>query len=265
MWLDGLYMAESFYARWTHQFDRLNVTAWDDILRQYRLIESHAHHESSPGLLVHGWADGSAPWADPATGRSPHVWSRALGWYFMSLLEVLQYFPRWHVGYWELLRAYTSLARAVKEVRDPATGSWWQVMEEGYRGREGNFVEASGSAMFTWGMLRGVRLGLLRKGEFLETARDSYKSLVDNFVSMAENGGLVYEGTVDECNLADGNVDYDVSDAPLILMDSSWDHGGKNADRIQYYISRPIVSNHQNGCGPFMLASFEWETWAREG
>lgn len=211
MWLDGLYMAETFYARWTHHFDRLNVTAWDDILRQYSLIETHAHHPDGSGLLVHGWADGYAPWADPATGRAPHVWGRAVGWYFMSLVEVLGYFPLWHPGYWRLLRAYTSLARAVKAARDRESGSWWQVMEEENRGREGNFVEASASAMFTWGMFRGVRLGLLSGREFLGTARDAYGSLVDNFVTVGEDGGLVYEGTVDECNLANGDVNWDVS------------------------------------------------------
>lgn len=211
MWLDGIYMAETFYARWTHQFDRFNLTAWSDILLQYELIEAHAHYEDS-GLLVHGWADGYAPWADPETGRAPHVWGRAVGWYFMSLVEVLPYFPQHHPGYWKLLLSYRSLAYALKEARDPDSGSWWQVMEEPYRGHEGNFIEASASAMFTWGMFKGVQLGLLSKHEFLDTAKKSYSSLIDNFVSVGDDGALWFNGTVDECNLADGDVDYEVSD-----------------------------------------------------
>lgn len=34
MWLDGIYMADVYYARWTHQFEPGNTTAWDDVALQ---------------------------------------------------------------------------------------------------------------------------------------------------------------------------------------------------------------------------------------
>jgi rhamnogalacturonyl hydrolase YesR len=210
MWLDGIFMADSFYGKWTHLYDNDNQTAWDDILLQYTLIESHARNESS-GLLVHGWADGSAPWADPETGLAPHVWGRAVGWYFMSLVEVLQLFPTGHQGYDQLLGYFQSLAAALKKARDPESGSWWQVMEEPWPGAEGNFIESSCSSMFTFGLLKGISLGYISRDDYLSTARYAYLSVVDNFVKQADNGTLILEGTVDECNLADGNVNIDVS------------------------------------------------------
>lgn len=211
MWLDGLFMAEPFYAKWTHQFDNNNQTAWNDILKQYDLIETFARNHTS-GLLPHGWADSDkAPWADPATGLAPHVWGRAVGWYFMSLVEVLQVYPQSHYGYDKLFLYYTSLAEALKAARDEESGSWWQVMDEPYPGQEGNFIEASASAMFTYGMLKGIDLGYLGREDFLEVAKDSYLSLVENFVVPADNGTLILEGTVDECNLANGDVNYEVS------------------------------------------------------
>ncbi|KAF4457438.1 Unsaturated rhamnogalacturonyl hydrolase yteR [Fusarium albosuccineum] len=239
MWLDGIYMADSFYAKWTHLYDSDNETAWDDILLQYELIDTHTRNDTS-GLHVHGWCEtGRASWADPETGRSPNVWDRAVGWYFMSLVEVLQFFPESHPGYDQLHGYLLSLAHGLKESRDPDSGNWWQVMNEPYPGREPNFIEGSGSAMFTWGLLKGIDLGYLDRYEFLETAQDSYLSLVDNFVTELQNGTVTFNGTVTECIL-NANVTF------------------------EYYASRPVVVNGQNGVGPFMLASYEWEAWAKD-
>ncbi|KAH6984232.1 glycosyl hydrolase [Ilyonectria sp. MPI-CAGE-AT-0026] len=214
--------------------------SWDDILLQYKLIDTHTRNETSD-LHVHGWAEtDKAPWADPTTGRAPNVWGRALGWYFMSLVEVLQFFPTYHPGRDQLLGYFESLAWALKRTRDPTSGNWRQVMNEPYPGREGNFIESSGSAMFTWGLLKGVDLGYLNRDDFIETAKDSYLSLVDNFVTEAENGALVLSGTVAECGLLNSNVTF------------------------EYYTSRPTLLNGQNGVGPFMLAAYEWEAWAKD-
>lgn len=209
MWLDGLFMAQPFYAQWTQRFDPDNQTAWDDIINHYDLIEAHAREETSR-LFVHGWAETGASWADPETGKAPNVWGRAVGWYFMSLVEVLSLFPQTHAGYSRLQNYYYDLADALVQARDPDTGGWWQVMEEPYPGMEGNFVESSASAMFTWGLLVGVRLGYLGR-EILEVARDAYESLVRNFVVEEEGGRLTYNTTVAECNLLDANVGYEVS------------------------------------------------------
>ncbi|RBQ74157.1 hypothetical protein FVER14953_08342 [Fusarium verticillioides] len=239
MWLDGIYMADSFYARWTHLYDSDNDTAWDDILLQYELIHENTINETT-GLHVHGWVEGTASWADPETGRAPNVWGRALGWYFMSLVEVLQYFPTSHPGYDQLLGYLGSVAKGLKDSRDPDLGSWWQVMNEPYPGREGNFMESSGSSMFTWGLLKAVDLGYLDSDGFLETAKDAFTGLINNFVTEGDDGSLVLNSTVAECGLTSSNVTF------------------------EYYVSRPKLENGQNGVGPFMLASFEWESWAKD-
>lgn len=210
IWLDGLFMAQPFYAQWTLRYDANNQTAWNDILNHYDLIETHARDETS-GLFVHGWAETGAQWADPETGKAPNVWGRAVGWYFMSLVEVLPVFPREHEGYERLLLYYTRLASALVTARDPESGSWWQVMDGAYPGAEGNFVESSASAMFTWGILKGISSGYLSKEEYLEEGKDAYQSLETNFVVEGGDGRLTYNRTVAECNLLDENVGYEVS------------------------------------------------------
>ncbi|KAH8674274.1 cell wall glycosyl hydrolase YteR [Xylariales sp. PMI_506] len=233
MWLDGIFMADTFYARWTHLFDAENTTAWDDILLQYDLIEEHCRNHTT-GLLVHGYDESKvAVWADPITGAAPLVWIRAVGWYFMTLLEVIQIWPQTHPGYAKLLGYYQTLAAGLKNAQD-VSGGWWCVMSEPYPGITGNYIESSGSAMFTFGLLKGMRLGYLSESGYLDAAVKGYNLLTERFVTENSNGTLNWEGTDQVGSL------------------------GSNGT-FEYYISVPVDSNDLKGVGPFMRASYEWE------
>ena len=50
------------------------------------------------------------------------------------------------------------ICEVLPEYADPATGMWYQVLDQ--PGREGNYLESTASAMFVYAMLKGVRLGL---------------------------------------------------------------------------------------------------------
>jgi unsaturated rhamnogalacturonyl hydrolase len=93
MWLDGMYMAEPFYAEYAKITGQRNDT---DVALQFSLIEAHTR-DARTGLLLHAWdaspAGHKERWADPATGKSPTVWTRAMGWYGMALVDTLDYLP----------------------------------------------------------------------------------------------------------------------------------------------------------------------------
>ena len=123
MWLDGIYMADTFYATYVSYFEPKNTTAWNDIALQFDLIEQHCRNHTS-NLLQHGYSeDKTAVWADPVTGASPHVWDRAVGWYFVALVEVLQVYPSDLPGYARLHEYLTTLAAGVKKAQD-VSGGW---------------------------------------------------------------------------------------------------------------------------------------------
>ncbi|KAI0138650.1 glycoside hydrolase family 105 protein [Hypoxylon sp. NC0597] len=234
MWLDGIFMADSFYAKWTSLFDAKNETAWDDIARQYDNIEAHTRNRTS-GLLVHGYDESKkAVWADPVTGAAPLVWSRAVGWYFMSLLEVIPLFPKSHPGRARLTEYFVTLAAALKRAQDEESNGWWLIMSEPYPGAEGNYIESSASAMFTFGWLKGIRLGFLAEEEYLGPARRAYHGLTERFINVNDDGTLNWEGTVEVGSL------------------------GSNGT-YEYYISVPLEENDHRGAGSFMLASYEME------
>ncbi|KAL4994393.1 glycosyl hydrolase [Aspergillus recurvatus] len=235
MWLDGLYMASNFYAQWTSWFQPNNKTAWDDIILQYDLIEAHTR-DAETGLLFHGYdASGVAVWADPVTGASPHIWSRAVGWYFVSLVELLEYFPKSHPGYKRTLKRYQSLAKAVKESQDES-GGWWLIQDPPYPSDPRNYIESSGSAMFTYALLRGIRKGFIPAKEYKRVALDGYSLLENEFISHNANGTLNWEGTVQVGSLS-GNATF------------------------EYYVSVPVVQNDYKGAGPFIYASYELEAY----
>ncbi|CAI6248370.1 unnamed protein product [Periconia digitata] len=232
MWLDGLYMAQTFYATYTSYFDSANVTAWNDIVLQFDLIEEHTRNHTS-NLLVHGYDESkTAVWADPVTGACPHVWNRAVGWYFVALVEVLQVYPKELEGYARLQGYLETLADGLEKAQDES-GGWWLVMDEPYPGMDGNYIESSATAMFTYAYLKGARTGLLPKS-YQETALKAYDLMVNRFVKLENNGTLSWEGTVEVGSLS-GNGSY------------------------EYYIGVPLSENDGKGAGPFMYAASEVE------
>ena len=126
MWLDGAYMAEPFRAEYAATFQQ--PADFDDIARQLLLMDQHMRDPDS-GLLKHGWDESKQmPWADKTTGLSPEVWGRAMGWYAMALVDVLDWFPASHPQRAALVAALNRTMAAVVQAQDPKTGLWWQVL-----------------------------------------------------------------------------------------------------------------------------------------
>ncbi|KAG8165933.1 hypothetical protein KVR01_004485 [Diaporthe batatas] len=241
-YLDGMYSLAPFYTLYTVTSDNattLNTTALDDMAHQINLLWDHCLDENS-GLLVHGYdASGTAVWADPVTGASPHVWGRSLGWYVMALvdtLEVIQDQPQTCQYREPLLQKFQSLADAVIRAVDSDTGGWWQVLDQ--PGREGNYIESSGSAMFTYALLKGARLGYYKPGNTsavsIEVAKRAYNYLSESFVVYEGDGTLGYNGTVAVCSL-------------------------NSTASYEYYVSQPIKYNSVLGSAAYILASLEIE------
>jgi len=230
MWLDGLYMAEPFAAAYTSLFTASSEKAneeRDTILLQFDLVEQHCRNQTS-GLLKHGYDESKrAVWADPVTGASPLVWIRAQGWYAMALVDTMEWFPlAGHHGHDKLRGYLLQLAQALKRTQDPESGGWWLVMDEGYPGRKGNYIESSGTAMYTYALLKGVRMGYLDKKEYLPVGKKAYEGMVERFVKKTggPNGTLNWEGTVRVGSLdskGDFAVSFSFCSFLLIVPDSS--------------------------------------------
>lgn len=233
MWLDGIYMACPFYAEFAKTFDEPN--AFDDVANQITLIEKHTR-DPKTGLLYHAWDESRKQrWANPETGCSPNFWGRAMGWFAMALVDVLDYFPVDHPERDTLVAILQRTLAAVLSVQDQATGLWYQVLDQG--NRAGNYLEASASSMFVYAMAKGVRKGYL-PSRYLDAARKAYLGIHGNLIEI-DSRGLVNLNRV--CAVAGlGGTPY---------RDGSF----------SYYVSEPVVSNDYKGVAPFILASLELE------
>jgi unsaturated rhamnogalacturonyl hydrolase len=186
------------------------------------------------GLLRHGWDESKQmKWADPKTGLSPEAWGRAMGWYAMSLVDVLDWFPADHPQRPELVRALNRVAKSAIAYQDKKTGLWWQVLDQG--GRKGNFPEASASCMFTYALAKGVRMGYLPQAD-LASAKRAWSSIQTSFVKTGPEGLTSLEGTVKVGGL--GGSPY-------------------RSGTFDYYIGEKTRTNDAKGVGAFLLAGSE--------
>ncbi|MBN1135862.1 MAG: glycoside hydrolase family 88 protein [Anaerolineae bacterium] len=233
MWLDGTYMALPFYAEFARRFDEPG--GFDDVAGQIALVARRTRDDKT-GLFYHGWDESkSQQWADPKTGCSPCFWGRALGWYVMTLLDVLDHFPKEHPQLGNLLAILSDLATAVISVQDEASGVWYQVLDQ--NGRGGNYLEASASCMFVYALAKGVRKGYLPPGA-LDAARRGYDGILSEFVTVNDSGL-----------------------ASLHRICAVGGLGGKpyRDGSFHYYVGEKVLSNDYKGVGAFMLASLEME------
>ena len=173
LWVDGVFMAQMFNARYAKiTGDR---AAFDLVTQQMKLALGHCLKPN--GLLLHGWDESRcASWADRQTGLAPEVWSEGLGWFALLLADVFDYLPPEHPDRARLLAALQDLCRGLKEVQDPRTGLWCQVVDK--PGAPGNWNETSGTGMFTYLIRKSIDRGYIDRAEYLPVVERAYSGLI---------------------------------------------------------------------------------------
>jgi len=233
MWLDGLYMGQPFYTEYSKLFNE--TENFDDIAHQFILCYEKTK-DSKTGLLYHAWDESKKQkWADPETGLSPNFWGRSIGWYMMALVDVLDFFPSDHPKREILITQLRELSSNILKFRHPQKNVWYQVVD--LADREGNYPEASATAMYTFALAKGVNKGYLDP-IFLEHAKASFQGMLNEFVTIDENGLVNLHNVCSVAGLG-GKQERDGS--------------------FEYYISEKIRTNDFKGYGPFLLAAIELE------
>jgi unsaturated rhamnogalacturonyl hydrolase len=231
MWLDGLYMGAPFYARYGMVFNE--PENFDDVIHQITLMEQKAR-DPETGLLYHGWDESRSQfWADPETGLSASFWGRAIGWYAMALVDVLDYIPEDHPQRYKVIEVLDRLAEAVTKYQDPESGVWYQVIDQ--VGREGNYLESSVSSMLVYSLAKGANRGYIDT-KYLDVAKKGYEGILEQFIEVDEDGEIhITQG----CAVAGLGA-------------------GEHRDgTYKYYLSEPVRSDDPKATGPFIKASLE--------
>lgn len=226
VWLDGLYMAQPFRLAYTLRFGGGRDAA--DVLAQFanarRLL-----FDPAKGLYFHACDTRRVqPWADPATGRSPNFWLRAIGWHLLALVDCAQLLPEEPT----LKALFREAAEGVARRRDGETGLFHQIIDR--PDVPGNYIETSGSAMVIAARLKGARLGIIPAcGDDL----DAFERLTREKLLPGEDGKRHLTGICRSAGLGPGS---------------------RRDGSVAYYLSEPIVSDDGKGVGPFMMALAEY-------
>ncbi|MFF4211729.1 glycoside hydrolase family 105 protein [Streptomyces sp. NPDC001796] len=219
LWADGAYMVNPFLVEYGEEFGDSAYTD-DEAAKQLSVYGSHL--QVADGLLRHAYDESrSAGWADPQTGLAPEHWCRAVGWYSMAIVDVLDAIPANQPRRPRLVSIFRKLAAGLEKYQDPATGRWFQVMDKG--SRPDDWTETSCSSMFTYALSRGARQGYIDP-HYAAVARRGYQGVLAK-LSVGSDG---------RTNLADISI-------------------GTNVGDYAYYVGRTRATNDFHGLGAFLI------------
>lgn len=102
----------------------------------------------------------------------PFYWGRGNGWMAAGMSELLRCLPKKHKDRARILEGYQKMMKSLKEYQN-ADGLWNQLID-----KSDCWTESSGSAMFTFAFIMGVKNGWLDAEEYAPAARKAWLALV---------------------------------------------------------------------------------------
>ncbi|MDR1203207.1 MAG: glycoside hydrolase family 88 protein [Tannerellaceae bacterium] len=144
----------------------------------------------------------------------PYYWARGDGWMAVGMANLLRYMPEDHKDRPRIMKGYLTMMESLKKYQQPS-GMWNQLIDE-----PDCWAETSGSAMFTYAFIVGVKQGWLNVEEYAPAARKAWLALLP-YIDERNNITEVCIGT------------------------------GKKNDK-QYYYDRPRVAGDFHGQAPVL-------------
>lgn len=230
IWLDGIYMAGPFMAQFGKEFNRPELID----LAMHEVVTTAKHTFSQEtGLYYHAYDESREQlWADKETGQSPNFWGRAMGWYFMAMVDILDFVPENHPQRNEVISIIKNFTDAILKYQDE-TGLWYQVIDQG--GREQNYLEASVSSMFMYSIAKSVNQGYLTD-EYKDVAIKIFDGITTVLIEEEDEGVL----SLTQCCAVSG------------LGGNPYRDGS-----YEYYVNERIRNNDSKATGPFIMGCLE--------
>lgn len=149
----------------------------------------------------------------------PYYWSRGDGWMAVGMADLLLALPENHEDRPRIMEGYLVMMESLKNYQRP-NGMWNQLIDE-----PDFWAETSGTAMFTYAFIVGVKQGWLSASEYAPAARKAWLAMIP-YIDERNNVTEVCIGT------------------------------GKKNDK-QYYYDRPRLAGDFHGQAPYIWCAAE--------
>ena len=268
VWLDGIFMGLPFRVLTAPITEKVKgvkgkktkknpVTAiYDDAVNQLKITYDRTL-DPKTGLNRHAYDETRKTfWADKETGLSQHCWGRAQGWYTMALIEVLDALPENYARRSEVIDLLVKDFDAILKWQDKESGVWYQVMDS--PGREGNYLESTCSAMFTYALLKAYRKGYVGE-KYRDAGIKAYKGMIQHFIKVHPDKTISLTECCSVAGLGPAATPEVEAAMKKINPKGSVKENKRRDGSYQYYLSEPIRDNDAKGIGPFIWASLEME------
>jgi len=220
LWGDGVFMSMPFLVRYGVMFGDSKY-ANDEAVLQLLTYSIHLN-DLRTGLMFHAYDEsGQSAWADKETKHSAEMWCRAMGWFGMTLIEVLELLPRNHPMRPMLVGQIFLLVKAWARYQDEKTGLWYQVVDKG--DDPANWLETSSSSMYTYVTAMAVDRGYVEK-KLANVVNRGYAGVLTK-ISLDKEGQT---NIIDICE-------------------------GTNVADLAYYFARKRNTNDFHGLGAFLI------------
>ncbi len=190
-WYLGLPYADSQWAvpsnakpqekEWDNKGYSWQTRLWIDDMYMITIVQTHAFKATKDKKYIDRAAREMVMYLDELQRPNglfyhapdvPFYWGRGNGWMAAGMSELLGCLPKKHKDRARILEGYQKMMKSLKEYQN-ADGLWNQLID-----KSDCWTETSGSAMFTFAFIMGVKNGWLDAQEYAPAARKAWMALV---------------------------------------------------------------------------------------
>lgn len=307
MWCDSEYMGPALLAQLV-AYAANNTSAgigtitgttegdWKLIAKQFDITWNYLWN-STDKLLYHGFSATPTAigahtytWATGKNGTNKAYWGRAIGWYFLALVDVLENMPdnisdnsytstqdnliSRNANIKTRLTSYlTDLAAGIWKWRKTDSNLWTNVINEAVdkehtsysttsaviQKNTKNYLEASASAIYIATYLKAMRLGLLSSDTYKSGIETAYQNYISNFIT--DDNTII--NTCASAGLGGGSVNIDSEQNDYKSGGQRYRNGTADYYTRGYDVTK--ITSYQEGkpLGAFILASTEYERFMK--
>ena len=166
---------------WAEKGYSWQTRLWIDDMYMITIVQTHAYKVTKDRKYIDRAAKEMVMYLDELQRPNglfyhapdvPFYWGRGNGWMAAGMSELLRCLPKKHEDRARILEGYQKMMKSLKEYQN-ADGLWNQLID-----KSDCWTESSGSAMFTFAFIMGVKNGWLDAEEYAPAARKAWLALV---------------------------------------------------------------------------------------